>query len=158
DRATSVQKPLSHRLFATRARIVAGIDLTAGDPQVREDAVEWLTRFVSGIPTRSFLARKHGETISRYSRPERWAAPLGRIGAGDAVESLGSSPSAGASEDEHAKRFALLVLRRELAQLDGDEALAERTRAAVQDVASQLLEKQTIPQVAAAAAPLQEVA
>ena len=52
----------------------------------------------------------------------------------------------------------MLVLRRELAQLDADEALAERTRAAVQDLASQLLEKQTIPQVAAAAALLQEVA
>ena len=158
DRASSVQKPLSHRLFATRARIVAGIDLTAGDPQVQEGAVEWLSEFVGGIPTRSFLARKHGEAISRYSRPEGWAAPLGRIDAEDAAESLGSLPSAGTTEDEHAKRFDLLVLRRELAQLEGAEALAERTRSAVQDVASQLLEKQTIPQVAVASALLQEVA
>lgn len=145
DRAASVQRPLSQRLFTTRARIVAGIDLMGGDPQVRQGTVEWLSEFVDGIPTRSFLARKHGEAISRYSSPEGWAAPFGRIDADDVAEALGALPSAGTTEDEHAKRFDLLVLRHELAQLDGDETAAARTRAAVQEVASQLREKQTIP-------------
>ena len=50
-----------------------------------------------------------------------------------------------------------MVLQRELAQLENDDALAARTRTVMQSVAAQLLEKQTIPQVAAAAELLQEV-
>ena len=158
DRAASVQVPLSQRLFTARARLVAGIDLAAGDPEVRADAVDWLVSFVAGIPAQSFLARKHGELISTYSTPEGWAAPLEAVAADDAAVALGTLPTTANTDDEQAKRFDLVVLRGELAQLEGDEEIAARTRASMQDVASQLLEKQTIPQVASAAELLQEVA
>ncbi|MFC0672581.1 DEAD/DEAH box helicase family protein [Brachybacterium hainanense] len=158
DRAASVQVPLSQRLFAVRARLVAGIDLAAEDRDVRADAVEWLSSFVAGIPTGSFLARQHGEQISAYSSPAGWAAPLSAVTADDLAAALGTLPSSAATDDEYAKKFDLVVLRRELAQLEADDDMAARTRASMQDVAAQLLEKQTIPQVAAAAELLAEVA
>jgi type I restriction enzyme R subunit len=61
-------------------------------------------------------------------------------------------------EDEDAKRFDLLVLRRQLAQLDGDVALAERLRETVQRIAAALLGKTTIPSVAEQAVMLESVA
>ena len=157
DRAASMQVPLSQRLFAVRARLVAGIDLSAGDADVRADAVDWLSSFVAGIPTGSFLARKHGELISTYSSPAGWAAPLPSVAADDAAAALGALPTTANVDDEQAKRFDLVVLQRELAQLEGNDEIAGRTRSSMQDVAFQLLEKQTIPQVAAAASLLQEV-
>src|SRR5699024_58539 len=113
---------------------------------------------VAGIPAQSFLARKHGELISTCSTPEGWAAPLSAVAADDAATALGALPTAANADDEQAKRFDLVVLRRQLAQLEGYDEIAARTRASMQDVASQLLEKQTIPQVASAAELLQEVA
>ena len=158
DRAASVQTPLSQRLFAVRARIVAGIDVSSGDADVRADAVDWLSRFVAGIPTGSFLARKHGELISTYATAEGWSSPLSAVTADDLAAALGALPTAATVDDEHAKKFDLLVLRRELAQLEADDRTAQRARAGIQDIAAQLLEKQTIPQVAAAAELLQDVA
>ncbi|WP_193106990.1 DEAD/DEAH box helicase family protein [Brachybacterium sp. FME24] len=158
DRAANVQVPLSQRLFAVRARLVAGIDLHTEDADVRSDAVDWLTSFVAGIPADSFLARPHGELISRYSSRTGWAAPLPAVAADDAAAALGALPSSASADDEQAKRFDLVVLQRELAQLEGDDPIAARTRKTMQGVATRLLEKQTIPQVAAAAELLQEVA
>src|SRR5699024_4836750 len=133
-----------------RARLVAGIDLASGDPEVRADAVDWLSSFVAGIPAQSFLARRHGDLISTFSTPDGWAAPLSAVAADDAATALGALPTTASADDEQAKRFDLVVLRRELAQLEGEDEIAARTRASMQDIASQLLEKQTIPQVAAA--------
>ena len=50
------------------------------------------------------------------------------------------------------------MLRRQLAQLDGDAALAERIRETVQQIAAALLSKLTIPSVAAQAVLLESVA
>jgi len=60
--------------------------------------------------------------------------------------------------DEQAKRFDLLVLRRQLAQLEGDAIAAERIRETVQAIAAALLPKRTIPSVAEQIALLDEVA
>lgn len=61
-------------------------------------------------------------------------------------------------DDEDAKRFDLLILRRQLAQLDGDTLAAERIREAVQQIAAALLSKTAIPSVAGQAVLLESVA
>ena len=61
-------------------------------------------------------------------------------------------------DDEDAKRFDLVILRRQLAQLDGDAVLAERLREAVQTVAAALLGKTAIPSVAEQAVLIESVA
>ncbi|WP_244303087.1 DEAD/DEAH box helicase family protein [Leucobacter coleopterorum] len=74
DRATAVPQSLTQRLFAVRARIASRLDSAALndtlsiDPElnsdVRENAVAWLSEFVAGIPTDSFLARPHGRACA----------------------------------------------------------------------------------------------
>lgn len=155
DRPAATPRSLSQRLFAARARIVSG--LKSDDP-VRTSNVSWLSEFVAGIPTDTFLARPHHERISQYATPAGWAAPLSTVESDDIAASLGALPSTTAADEEQAKRFDLLVLQRELAQLEGDDTTAQRVRERVQEVASLLLEKQTIPQVAAAAGLLHEIA
>lgn len=71
---------------------------------------------------------------------------------------LGGLPSAVRDDDEEAKRFDLLILRRQLAQLDGDAVLAERLRETVQNIAEALLEKTAIPSVAEQAVLIESVA
>jgi type I site-specific restriction endonuclease len=60
-------------------------------------------------------------------------------------------------DDEDAKRFDMLVPRRQLAQLEGD-AEAERLREQIQNIASGLLIQTAIPSVAAQQVLLDEVA
>nr|MDQ3326653.1 restriction endonuclease subunit R [Actinomycetota bacterium] len=60
--------------------------------------------------------------------------------------------------DEDAKRFDLLILRRQLAQLEGDAVTAERIREAVQAIAATLLTKRAIPSVAEQLRLLDDVA
>jgi len=61
-------------------------------------------------------------------------------------------------DDEDAKRFDLVILRRQLAQIDGDAVLAERLREAVQTVAAALFGKTAIPSVAEQAVLIESVA
>lgn len=70
---------------------------------------------------------------------------------------LAGLPSSELDNDEQAKRFDLLILRRQLAQLDGDAVAAERIRTKVQDIAEALLAKTSIPSVAAQQALLDEI-
>lgn len=153
-----LQIPLSQRLFAVRARLVSVIDHAGGDMEVRAEAVRWLTSFVGGIPTESFMARRHGDTIRTYRSSEAWASPLSPVTADDLATALGGLPTSAATDDEQAKKFDLVVLARELAQLEGDDRQAARSRTIMEGVAAALLEKQTIPQVAAAADLLLDVA
>jgi type I restriction enzyme R subunit len=148
DRAASVPASLGSRLFATRAALVSRIAPGTDDAEARASAAAWLSEFVAGIPAESFVARPHRELIERYRDIAAWQAPIGAVEAGDVAAALGGMPTAVADDDEQAKRFDLLLLRRELAQLEGDEATARRMRDNVQQVARLLLEKLAVPQVA----------
>lgn len=158
ERTANVQLSLTHRLFTVRARIVSRLDpADSGDP-VRASAVSWLSEFVSGIPRDSFLARRHGEQISRYASEAGWAGPISPVEAEDMAFTLGALPSSSATGEEQAKRFDLVMLKYELALLEGDVTTSAHCMRRIQEVASLLLEKQTIPQVASSAELLQEIA
>jgi len=76
----------------------------------------------------------------------------------DVAEHLAGLPSTLKDDDEDAKRFDMLILRRQLAQLENDALAAERLREQVQNIASGLLNQLAIPSVAAQTALLDEVA
>lgn len=78
--------------------------------------------------------------------------------ASEVIEHLAGLPSTVRDSDEKAKRFDLLVLRRQLAQLDDDAVTAERIRETVQAIAAALLPKSTIPSVAQQLVLLEAVA
>jgi len=105
----------------------------------------------------NFLVRPHLRLVEQYAQWPAWTT-LTVQSASDIAESLAGLPSSELDNDEHAKRFDLLILRRQLAQLEGDALAAERIREKVQNIASGLLTKTSIPSVAAQQGLLDDVA
>ena len=158
----STQKSLTERLFEARMGLVTAIDrdparaATSEDAELRASTARVLREFVEGMNTDNFLVRPHRQQVDTFSAPASWNA-LTPEAASEAVEHLAGLPSANTERDEDAKRFDLLVLRRQLAQLDGDAIAAERLRSTIQQIAEALLTKTAIPSVAEQAELIEQV-
>ena len=152
----SIQKSLSQRIFEARLGLVTTLAAGDNEPDLRTDAARSLQEFVAGMNLDNVLVRPHRKAVERFTSWDSWS----NLSQDDAGVALGLSglPSAAQDKDEDAKRFDLLILRRQLAQLDGDLVTAERLRATVQAIAAALLAKTTIPSVAEQAVLLEEVA
>ncbi len=150
----SIQKSLSQRIYEGRLGLVNALGDT--EPDLRESAVAALREYVAGMNLDNVLVRPHRRAVERFSRPESWAT----IESEDAEVALtvAGLPSAESDPDEDAKRFDLLILRRQLAQLQGDAVAAEQVREVVQAIAAALLAKTAIPSVAERAELLEAVA
>ncbi|CAM4013383.1 DEAD/DEAH box helicase family protein [Janibacter anophelis] len=153
----SVQKSLTQRLFEGRVGLITALDKTKGDAPLRSSAADMLHQVVAGMNIDNFLVRPHREWVERYGERSAWDS-LSTEDAADLMTHLAGLPSAVRDDDEAAKRFDLVMLRRQLAQLDGDLVLAERLRETVQEVAVALLGKTAIPSVAAQTEMLEELA
>ncbi|MDN5930323.1 MAG: DEAD/DEAH box helicase family protein, partial [Pseudonocardia sp.] len=153
----SLQKSLSQRLFEARLGLVQALDTAGGDPDLRATSAHALREFVSGMSLDNVIVRPHRAWVQRYAEPSAWSS-LSAQDAEDVRAHLAGLPSAAVDSDEDAKRFDLLVLRRQLAQLDGDTLTAERTRERIQDIAAALLGKTSIPSVAQRRELLDDVA
>lgn len=142
----SSQKSLSQRIFEQRVGLVTALDERGTDAKLRASAAWSLFEYVSGMSVDNVLVRPHRRAVERFADQGAWER-LDSHAAREAF-SLAGLPSAAKDPDEQAKRFDLLILKRQLAQLDGDAATAERIREAVQGIADALLGKLTIPSVA----------
>ncbi|QUR65692.1 DEAD/DEAH box helicase family protein [Mycobacterium spongiae] len=166
----SLQKSLNQRLFETRLGLITAIDSAwpAKNPEpsegqgtetergLRVDIAWSLHQTVAGMNLENFLVRPHRKLVEQYAEWPVWSA-LTPEAAGDVGEQLAGLPSAFKDEDEDAKRFDMLILRRQLAQLEGDDVAAERLRKQVQNIATLLLSQTAIPSVAAQQVLLDEV-
>ena len=148
------QKSLSQRLFEARLGLVTG--LGDAEPDLRSTTAATLHEVVAGMNLDNFVVRPHRRAVEKYADADAWT----RIAHEDseALLTLAGLPSSVRDDDEDAKRFDLLVLRRQLAQLDGDAVLVERLRESIQHIAAALLGKTTIPSVAEQAVLLESVA
>ncbi|MFT4087599.1 MAG: DEAD/DEAH box helicase family protein [Gordonia sp. (in: high G+C Gram-positive bacteria)] len=149
-----IQKSLSQRLFETRLSVV--MSLGSDEPELLRSTKDALHEYVAGMNLDNFVVRKHRKIVERFATADSWQTLTP-----DDVEAaltLAGLPSSVRDSDEEAKRFDLVMLRRQLAQLDGDAALGERLRQTVQDTASALLGKTAIPAVAEQAVLLESVA
>ncbi|WP_370039455.1 DEAD/DEAH box helicase family protein [Nocardioides sp.] len=148
------QKSLSQRLFEARLGLITG--LGDQEPDLRSTTAATLHEVVAGMNLDNFVVRPHRRAVEKYADADAWT----RIAPEDseALLTLAGLPSSVRDDDEDAKRFDLLVLRRQLAQLDGDAVLAERLRESIQHIATALLGKTTIPSVAEQAVLLESVA
>ncbi len=153
----SAQKSLTQRLFETRLGLVMALDHADSDRPLRASAADWLHQFVAGMNLDNILVRAHREQVEAWSRRPRWDAVSDDDGA-EILHHLAGLPSTVLDPDVDAKRFDLLVLRRQLAQLDGDAVTGERIRETVQAIAAALLPKNAIPSVAAQLDLLDDVA
>lgn len=152
----STQKSLSQRLFEARLGLVSVLGTAGSHPELRDSTAHTLRSVVAGMNLDNVLVRPHRKAVEQFAVPEAWGA----FGPDDAEGALSLSglPSSVRDDDEDAKRFDLLILRRQLAQLDGDLLLAERLRETVQRMAAALLGKTSIPSVAQQAVLLESVA
>lgn len=150
----SIQKSLSQRLF--EARFALSRSLADSDAQLRDSTIDALHEYVAGMSTDNFLVRPHRKAVERFSDRAGWS----QMSTADeaTVLELAGLPSATVDSDEKAKRFDLLMLRGQLAQLESDAATADRVRQAAQDIAGSLLGKMTIPMVQAQAELIESVA
>lgn len=166
----SFQKSLNQRLFETRLGLITAIDHawppsepepeegqgTETERGLRVDVAWSLHRAVTGMNLDNFLVRPHRRLVGQYSQWSAWTSLTPEV-AGDVAEHLAGLPSAHNDDDEDAKRFDMLVLRRQLAQLEGDAVAAERLREQIQNIATGLLSQTAIPSVKAQEMLLEEV-
>ena len=153
----STQKSLAQRIFEARLGLVTALDsLDGGHPDLRASTAATLHGIVAGMNLDNFVVRKHRKAVEQFAEPSSWKALTPEDA--EAAFTLAGLPSSVRDDDEDAKRFDLLVLRRQLAQLDGDVVLAERLRETIQNIASALLGKTAIPSVAEQAVLLEAVA
>ncbi|MGO1561995.1 MAG: DEAD/DEAH box helicase family protein [Actinomycetaceae bacterium] len=148
------QKSLSQRLFEARLGLV--IALGDAEPDLRSSTKEILHEVVAGMNLDNFVVRPHRRLVEKYASEEAWSRIVPEDTEG--LLTLAGLPSSVRDDDEDAKRFDLLILRRQLAQVDGDAVLAERLRESIQHIAAALLGKTTIPSVAEQAVLLESVA
>lgn len=148
------QKSLSQRLFEARLGLVTA--LGDDEPDLRTSTVKTLHEVVAGMNLENFVVRPHRRAVEKYASADAWNRIV--LEDSEALLTLAGVPSSVRDDDEDAKRFDLLILRRQLAQLDGDAVLAERLRETVQRIAAALLGKTTIPSVAEQAVLLESVA
>ncbi|CAH0230361.1 DEAD/DEAH box helicase family protein [Rhodococcoides fascians] len=149
-----IQKSLSQRLFETRLGLVTA--LGTDEPDLRASTAATLHGAVEGMNLENFVVRPHRRIVEKYAVPDAWQA-IKPEETGDLLV-LAGLPSTVQDADEEAKRFDLLILRRQLAQLEGDAIASERVRETVQNIAVALLSKTTIPSVAEQAVLLEELA
>lgn len=164
----SLQKSLNQRLFETRLGLVTALDSavpgtnppeghgTESERGLRVDTAWSLHKIVVGMNLDNVLVRPHRRLVEQYAQWPAWSS-LTQEAASDVATQLAGLPSSELDNDEQAKRFDLLILRRQLAQLDGDAVAAERIRTKVQDIAEELLTKTSIPSVAAQQALLADI-
>ncbi|MFV0633988.1 DEAD/DEAH box helicase family protein [Demequina sp.] len=149
-----IQKSLSQRLFEARVGLVSALKDSESD--LRASTVETLHEVVAGMNLDNFVVRPHRKAVEIYSEADAWATLTPEDS--DALTTLAGLPSQVRDDDEQAKRFDLLILRRQLAQLESDAVAAEKVRETVQAIASSLLGKTAIPSVAEQAVLLESVA
>lgn len=153
----SLQKSLTQRLFESRLGLVLALDGAVAERALRDSNANWLHEVVAGMNLDNFVVRAHRQQVETWAAADRWSS-VSTDDAAEILEHLAGLPSTVRDPDEGAKRFDLLVLRRQLAQLDGDAVAAERIRETVQAIAAALLPKRNIPSVAEQLVLLEAVA
>ncbi|MGY1552774.1 DEAD/DEAH box helicase family protein [Microbacterium sp. A588] len=149
-----LQKSLSQRLFEARLGLVTA--LGEAEPELRSTTVSTLHKIVAGMNLDNFVVRPSRKAVEEFSHTGAW-----KVLTPPRVEELlrlAGLPSSVRDDDEDAKRFDLLILHHQLAQLDGDVMLSERIRETVQQIAASLLGKTSIPSVAEQAVLLESLA
>ncbi|MHA6779622.1 type I restriction endonuclease subunit R [Pseudonocardia saturnea] len=166
----SLAPSLGERLFERRADLLLaldeqhvpeaedGADGTTSNRGLRQDVARRLHDEVSAMNPENFLVRPHREQIDKFADFDAWLTLTPEVHA-EVVDHLAGLPSAFREDDssEEAKRFDLLALRLQLAQINAEPGYA-RLQQQVQEIASALLDQLTIPAVRAQQGLLGEIA
>lgn len=157
---------LGQRLFTARLDLIRAIDADApgpvdhpvageadatvdpaSDADVRRWAAHLLHRDVAAMNVDNFIVRPHRRLVDRFADPAAWHH-LTDQDAADATATLAGLPTTIPADDEDARRFDLLILNLQLAQLRHEPAFT-RLSEQVKTIAAALQTKAAIPMVAA---------
>lgn len=161
----SLVESLGTRLFKSRLELIGELDkkigddpglLKAADPnstffepatdiEIRREVATLLHTEVSAMNLDNFVVRPKRRLVEKYSKPEAWFK-LKPDNLTELSHEVAGLPAELEAEEEEAKRFDLLLLKLELAQMRAEPAF-DRLRDQVKAIAGLLEEKSTIPKV-----------
>ena len=145
----TLQEPVKQRIFKRRLQIAATLqaqDGTDGQLSKLEAALkDQMHGLVQALNTDNFIVRKARHTIEQFSEREKWD-DLAEQDIKLINRSLTGLPSA---DDDHetARRFDLIILNLQVSLLEQSETQVGYQRA-IRAMAENLLDKQSIPDVA----------
>lgn len=145
----SAQESLGTRLFRARVGLLEHFRKVG----FADEAIEHLDHEVSStlreeiesMNTENFVVRPHRRVVEKFREPATWD-DLGTDEFEELDHILAGLPNELDPEDETAKRFDLLMLKLQLAQLTNDFSFT-RLRDQVKEIANRLEEKGSIPMV-----------
>lgn len=154
-REGSNQKSLTERLFTARVQLARALrEASDGPADLLNDVIDALHAHVTGMTLDNVLVRPHRREVEKFSDREAWAD----LSDDEALTALAGLPTATRDSDAEALRFDLIMTACQLAVLTGQALEFDRLRRVTQDLAARLLEKISIPMVAAEAERLQAIA
>ena len=158
-------EPLSKRLFKSRVELIGALDdriLSQGDSpaagvtelpvsfddpqtnwQVRQGTASFLQREIASMNLDNFVVRPKRRFVEKFAKPANWAV-LSTEARQELAAEVAGLPSGLAPEEEEAKRFDLLLLSLQLANLRAEPAF-ERLGEQVKAIAGLLEEMKVIP-------------
>ncbi|WP_246955508.1 DEAD/DEAH box helicase family protein [Brachybacterium sp. Marseille-Q7125] len=149
----STQRSLTQRLFEDRLDLIVVLDAgatgvsTEDARTVRASAAEQLEQAIGRLTLDNVLVRPHRRALEEFQTEGAFEQLT--VEKAERVRPLAGLITGTPGEDIDAKRFDLLIVRRQLAQLTGDIGTGERIRTTVQSLAENLLGKESIPSVRA---------
>ncbi len=152
----SLGASLGKRLFVGRLDLIAALDQRLGEELVlregpgsldalRQEAAMLLRDEVAGMNLENFIVRPQRRLLEKYAVAEAWTK-LNPDALGELAAHVAGLPSQIETDDEEAKRFDLLLLNLQLAQLRSEPGFA-RLRDQVRAIAGLLEEQAGIPMV-----------
>ncbi len=163
----STNEPLSTRLFKARLELIAELDQRqrprldtalreAANPpvyghlteeQLRAETAEQLRATVAAMNVDNFVVRPQRQFVERYAQAKAWNA-LSDEGHFELAQRVAQLPTQLSDDDEHAKRFDMLLLRTQLCVLRAELGF-EGLRQRIQSLASALEDQLAIPAIKA---------
>lgn len=148
---SGTQESLGKKIFKQRLNLLVNLQqsdypITDAEKQLRKSLEETLHGEVSVMNPDNFIVRPHRRHLEKYTVREQWHT-LSQEDVLEVALHLAGLPAELPSEDETAKRFDLLMLNLQLAQLEKSGTFA-RYQGKVMEIARELEGKGTIPMVA----------
>ncbi|MBH2009595.1 MAG: DEAD/DEAH box helicase family protein [Xanthomonadaceae bacterium] len=169
----SASESLGARLFRARLSLIAALDQktatgpvakepesaygsTLTEAQLRGEVAGHLRQVVAGMNRENFVVRPQRQYVEKFAQPQAWQT-LGESEQADIATHLAKLPSEFVDDDEQAKRFDLLVLRIQLALLQGGRGLG-RLQGQLRAIASALEGQEAVPAIQAEMVLIQAIA
>jgi len=162
----SLGASLGKRLFVSRLELIGELDKQLGSElvmregegsteELRQETTTLLRDEVAAMNLGNFIVRPRRRLVEKYATAEAWTK-LPAEALAELANGVAGLPSELATDEEEAKRFDLLMLNLQLAQLRS-ETLFTRLRDQVKSIAGLLEDKASIPMVQQQLALIQEL-